>query len=59
MTDELAIPAGSIRTVWVFGVDLAEHELPGFRGDDRPGGPDRLSPLEQAVGAGPLEASHV
>jgi hypothetical protein len=59
MTDQLAIPAGSIRTVWVFRVDLAQHELPGFRGDDRPGGPDRLSPLEQAVGAGSLEASHV
>ncbi|NBD28739.1 MAG: hypothetical protein GVY31_01705 [Alphaproteobacteria bacterium] len=59
MTDQLAIPAGSIRAVWVFELDLAETDLPGFRGDAAPRGPDRLSPLEQAVGAGPLESSHV
>jgi hypothetical protein len=59
MTDQLAIPAASVRTVWVFTAALPEADLAAFRGADDAAGPDRTTPLEQAVGAGRLAPSHV
>ncbi|HKL70049.1 hypothetical protein [Salibaculum sp.] len=59
MTDQLAIPAAGVRSVWVFTADLPEADLEEFRGADDAPGTDRDSRLEQAVGAGRLAPSHV
>jgi hypothetical protein len=59
MSDQLAIPAASVRSVWVFSVDLPESDLDAFRGKAPEGANGCLSPMMEAVGAGRLAPSHV
>ncbi len=55
MTSPLTVPA-SLRTIWVFRVDLPEPALEAFQED---GPDDSLSPLAAAVGTGWLDRDYI
>lgn len=53
MTDDLDVPT-SLRTVWVFRVDLPQEALEGFQEEGESG----TTPIAEAVGAGPLDPDY-
>lgn len=52
MSDPLGIPAGAIRAIWVFAIDLPEEALPGFAEEVYPEDDDAPVqwPLRDALG---------
>jgi len=59
VSDALGIPAGAIRAVWVFAIDLPEGELDAFRQESHTEGGDVLWPLRDALGVTRLDHGQV